>query len=108
MCISTVTFIHWKLNDKILNFFKHKINITVVLLSCGVFKCNKLSVQLKSTLGMMFEVLYKFLNCAADKTNDAGQTAITDCNYYLQNNTINDVFITSWYKSLKADTSREL
>ena len=56
----------------------------------------------------MFEVLYKFLNCAADKTNDAGQTAITDCNYYLQNNTINDVFITSWYKSLKADTSREL
>ena len=40
LCISTVTFIYWKLNDKTLNFFKRKINITVVLLSCGVFKCN--------------------------------------------------------------------
>ena len=30
---------------------------------------------------MTFEVLYKYLNCAAYKTNGAGQTAIIDCNY---------------------------
>ena len=30
---------------------------------------------------MIFVVLYKWLNCAADKTIDAGHTANTDCNY---------------------------
>ena len=31
------------------------------------------------------------MNCASDKTIDAGHTASTDCKYQLQNNTINDV-----------------
>ena len=56
----------------------------------------KLVVHLKLTLDTIFVVLYKYLNCAADKAIDAGHTAVTDCNYYLQNNTINDV--TSWCK----------
>ena len=30
---------------------------------------------------MIFVVSYKHFNCAADKTFDAGHTAITDCNY---------------------------
>ena len=28
---------------------------------------------------MIFVVLYKYLNCAADKTFDAGHTAINGC-----------------------------
>ena len=40
---------------------------------------------------MKFVVLYKCLNCAAGKTFDTGHTAITDYNYDLQNNAINDV-----------------
>ena len=31
---------------------------------------------------MIFVVLYKHFNCAADKTFDAGHTAINDYNYY--------------------------
>ena len=30
---------------------------------------------------MRFVVLYKYLNCAADKTIDGGDTASTDYNY---------------------------
>ena len=40
---------------------------------------------------MVFVVLYKHFNCATDKTFDAGHAVINDCNYQLQNNTINDV-----------------
>ena len=40
---------------------------------------------------MIFVVLYKYLNCAADETFDKGHNAITDYNYELQNNTINNV-----------------
>ena len=29
---------------------------------------------------MIFVVLYKYLNCAADNTIDTGHTASTDCN----------------------------
>ena len=32
---------------------------------------------------MIFAVLYKYLNRAADKTIDAGHTAITNCNYQI-------------------------
>ena len=32
---------------------------------------------------MIFAVLYKELNCAADKTIDTGHTTSTDCNYQL-------------------------
>ena len=37
----------------------------------------------KLTLDMIFVVLYKYLNCSADKTVtiDAGHTASTDCKY---------------------------
>ena len=47
----------------------------------GVFKCNKLAVNFKLTLDMIYVVLYKYLNCAGDKTIDPGHTAGTDCNY---------------------------
>ena len=30
---------------------------------------------------MVFMAIYKYLNCAANKTIDAGHTASTDCNY---------------------------
>ena len=36
--------------------------------------------QSKLTLGMIFEVLQKHLNCAVDKTIDTGHTIGTDCN----------------------------
>ena len=32
---------------------------------------------------MLFVVLYKYLNCAADKAIDAGHAGITDCNCQL-------------------------
>ena len=41
---------------------------------------------------MMFVGLYKCLNCAADKTIDAGHTADTECDYLLKN-TINDAIL---------------
>ena len=73
------------LRIKSLTRFKHQINITGVLLSCGslngVFKCNKLAVHFKLTLDMIFAVLCKQLNCIADKTIDARHTASTDCNF---------------------------
>ena len=47
------------------------------------FKCNKLAVHLKLTLDMIFVVLYKKLNCAADETFDTGHTAIADYNCEL-------------------------
>ena len=47
------------------------------------FKWNKLAVHLKLTLDMIFVVLYKYLNCAADETFDKGHNAITDYNYEL-------------------------
>ena len=40
-----------------------------------------MSYSNKLTLDMIFVVLYKQLNCAVDKTIDAGHTAVTDCNY---------------------------
>ena len=46
----------------------------------GVYKCNKSAVHFKFTLDKIFVVLYKYLNCAADKTIDGGHTASTDCN----------------------------
>ena len=45
----------------------------------GVFKCNKLAVQINS--GHDIYGSYKYLNCAADKTIDGGHPASTDCNY---------------------------
>ena len=63
------------------------------LLSCGIFfkyyskcfvhrafKCNKIAVHFKSTLDVLFMVLYKYINCAADKTIDGSHTVRTDCN----------------------------
>ena len=47
----------------------------------GVFKYNKLAVHFKLTLDMIFVFLYKYLNCAADKTIDRGLTTNTDCKY---------------------------
>ena len=46
----------------------------------GVFKCNKLAVHFKLAMDMKFVVLYKYLNCGADKTIDGGHTASTDYN----------------------------
>ena len=38
LCTSTETSICWKFTDKIFNLFlKHQINVTVVLLCCGIF-----------------------------------------------------------------------
>ena len=93
MCISTETPIYWKFKDKILNLFEapNQRNCCVTLLwkffqglivFCvnEVFKYNKLAVHFKLTLGMIFVVLCKYSNCAADKTIDKCHTASTDCN----------------------------
>ena len=40
---------------------------------------HKLAVYLKLTLDMISVVLYKYLNCVADKTIEAGHAASTDC-----------------------------
>ena len=71
----------------------------------GVFKWNNLAVQFKLTLDMIFVVLHKYLNCAPDKTIDAGHTASTDCNRTIL---LIMLSITSWCKPLKADPSREI
>ena len=42
---------------------------------------HKLEVHFKLTLEMMFVVLYKYLNCVADKTIEGGHTASNDWNY---------------------------
>ena len=44
-------------------------------------KCNKLAVHFKLNLGIIFMVQDKNLNCVADKTINAGNTASTGCNY---------------------------
>ena len=41
---------------------------------------NKLAVHFKLTLGMAFVVLYKYLNCAFDKTVDTGHIGNAACN----------------------------
>ena len=41
---------------------------------------NKLAVHFKLTLGMIFVVLYKYLNCTVDKTIDTGHIGNADCN----------------------------
>ena len=99
------------LSIKSLTCFKHQINITVVLLSCGSFfkywsvfwmngvlKCSTLTVHLEVTLGMIFVVLYKYLNCTADKL-------LMQVTLLLLTVTINYwiiilmmLFITSWSK----------
>ena len=43
----------------------------------GLLKCNRLAVHFKLTLGMIFVVLYKYLNCVTYNAIDAGHTAIT-------------------------------
>ena len=42
---------------------------------------NAIGQSNKLTLYLMLVVLYKQLNCAANKTIDACHTASTDCNY---------------------------
>ena len=44
----------------------------------------------------MFEVLYKWLNCAVDKTIATGHTTNTNCNYRIL--LLVMLFITSWWK----------
>ena len=44
--------------------------------------CYCLAVHSRLTCDM-FAVLYKYLNCAADKSIDACHTAVTDCNCQL-------------------------
>ena len=83
-----------ELRINFLTCFKHQINITIVSLFYGnffryesvfcvhgVFKCNKLAVYFKLTLDMISVVLYKYLNCTAEKTIGECHTASTDCNY---------------------------
>ena len=55
---------------------------------------------------MIFVVLYKYLNCAVDKTIDTGHTTSTDCNTNYR--IILLLFITYGCKPFKTDTSREL
>ena len=62
---------------------------------------------------MVFVVLYKYLNCAVDKTIDTEHTASTDCastdcntNYRIKLLIIS--FITSWCKPLKTHPPREI
>ena len=43
----------------------------------GLLKCNRLAVHFNLTLGVIFVVLYKYLNYVASKATDAGHTAIT-------------------------------
>ena len=57
---------------------------------------------------MIFVVLYKYLNCAVDKTIDTGHTTSTDCitNYRITLLVIS--IITPWCKPLKRDPFREI
>ena len=48
-----------------------------------MLKYNRLVIRFRLTLDMIFVVLYKYLNFAADIAIDAGHTAITDCNCQL-------------------------
>ena len=118
---TTETSISCKFNDKIFNLFKHQIKITVVLLSCGsffknwsafwvygVFKCNKLAAHFKLTLDLICVVLYKYLNCTADKTIDAGETARTAVTTNYRIILLMMLLITSLCKPLKIDPFREM
>ena len=57
---------------------------------------------------MIFVVLYKYLNCAADKL--LTQVTLLGLNVTIDNRIILLImlFITSWCKPLKADPSREI
>ena len=65
----------------------------------GVFKCNKIVVHFKLTLEVIFVVLSKYLNCAADKTIEAGHTTISNCSYYLINGPTYYFLVQTFYKS---------
>ena len=114
--------IYWKFRIKPLTCFKHQINITltIVLLFCRgfslyysvfwvneIFKWNKLPVHFKLILGMIFVVLYKYLNCAVDKTIDNDHTTNIYCNTNYRIILLM-LFITSWCQPLKTDPSREI
>ena len=57
---------------------------------------------------MVFVVLYKYVNCTVDKTIGTGHTDSTDCNTKYKIILLMMLFITSWYKPLKTDPSREI
>ena len=57
---------------------------------------------------MIFVVPYKYLNCAIDKTIDTGHTASAECNTNHRIILLMMLFITSWWKPLKIDQSREI
>ena len=103
LCTSTGTSINWKFKDKIFNFFEAPdkqsccdnvlrkfLPVLIFFFSFFFFgrgrgveggvnrvsKCNKLAVHFKLTLEMVLVVLYKYLNCAVDKTIDTGYTTV--------------------------------
>ena len=55
---------------------------------------------------MIFAVLYKYLNCAVDKTIDTSHTISTDSNIYYRIILLIILFIT--LVPLKTDPSREI
>ena len=57
---------------------------------------------------MIFVFLYKYLNCAVDKTVDPGYTASTNCNTNYKIMLLMILFIISWCKALKTDPSRDI
>ena len=52
---------------------------------------------------MIFVVLYKYLNCAVNKTIDTGHTTSIDCNTNYVILLLMTLFITPWCKPLKTD-----
>ena len=93
LCISEETFMYWKFIDKTFSllYTPNENNCCATVLDKflpalsvfwvnGVFKCNKLAANFKLTLGMIFVVLYKYLNCAFNKTIDTGHATSTDYN----------------------------
>ena len=57
---------------------------------------------------MVFAVLYKYLNCAVNKTIDTGHTTSTYCNSNYRIILLMTLFVTAWCKPLKTDPSREI
>ena len=55
---------------------------------------------------MIFVVLYKYLNCAADETIDTGH--ITDRNTNYRIIVLMMLFVTSWCKPLRTDQYRDI
>ena len=55
---------------------------------------------------MIFVVLYKYLNCAADKIIDISHTTSTDSNTYYRITLLMMLFIASRCKPLKKDPSQ--